>query len=83
MATILRDYLQSDCKFSIDDIGDSIIALVPTKSESSDEVYSFARLCVEIAEQIPYDHPAQTQLIRLLQYLSRSPKFLSKTSSQV
>ena len=82
LAVILRDYLQPDSKSELEIVADSILGLLPSKARYRDE-FPLAYLCMEIAQQIPYHHPAQAKLVLLLHYLAQSPKFLTKTKSQV
>ncbi len=78
VASILRDFLQPDSKISLKSAAETLLALVPPNASGNAEVFSFGEICVELAEQIPYDHSSQLKLVQLLQYLARSPKFLDK-----
>jgi hypothetical protein len=83
VATILRDFLQSDTKMTLREAAILLLALIPAKASGYGEVCSFGGICVELAEQIPYHHPSQQKLAQLLHYLSRSPKFMYKYSITV
>lgn len=83
MATILRDFLQPDSKVSLHEISREILALIPANAVNNAEVGSFGEICVELAEQIPYDHPSQLKLAQLLHSLSHSPKFIYTYPSAV
>lgn len=78
VAAILRDFLQPDSKTSLESAVKSLLVLIPTNASGYAEVCSFGEMCVEIAEQIPYNHPSQLKLVQLLHYLSQSPKFIYK-----
>jgi hypothetical protein len=78
VASILRDFLQPDSKTTLQSAAQSLLVLIPSNASSNAEVRSFGDICVELAEQIPYDHPSQLKLVGLLQYLSTSPKFLDR-----
>jgi hypothetical protein len=82
LAVILRDYLQPDSRSELELVADSILGLLPSKAGYRDE-FPLAYLCTEIAQQIPYHHPAQAKLVILLRYLARSPKFLTETKLRV
>lgn len=82
-ANLLRDYVQPGDKRSVEDIANEILAILPANGQHSTEMSAFAQLCVEIAVQIPYHHPSQMKLAYLLQYLARSPKFVSKSTLPV
>jgi hypothetical protein len=83
VAAVLRDFLQPDSKISLREAAGSIMNMVPDNAQENAEVYSFGEICVELAEQIPYYHSSQFKLAQLLQYISTSPKFLSKYPSTV
>jgi hypothetical protein len=83
LATILQDYLQPDYRGSLELVADSVLGLLPSKTSYTTEMFAFAELCVEITEQIPYYHPSQMKLVRLLVYFARSPKFVSHANIQV
>ncbi|KAK1770168.1 hypothetical protein QBC33DRAFT_609500 [Phialemonium atrogriseum] len=79
-ANLLRDYVQLGDKRSVEDIAKEILAILPANGQYSTEMSAFSQLCVEIAVQIPYHHPSQMKLAYLLQYLARSPKFVSTST---
>ncbi|OAA56361.1 hypothetical protein SPI_07972 [Niveomyces insectorum RCEF 264] len=70
VAAILRDFLQPDTKLSEKVVAESILALIPTNAVENREVSRFSSICVELAEQIPYDHPSQFKLAQLLRRLA-------------
>ncbi|ERS97286.1 hypothetical protein HMPREF1624_06618 [Sporothrix schenckii ATCC 58251] len=78
IAAILCSYVQPDCALSEDVVANSILALIPEDATASRDVKSFVRICVDLAEQIPYHHPSQLKLARLLRVLGESPTFLSQ-----
>jgi hypothetical protein len=75
IVSTLGDFLQPDSKTSFNEAAGSILALIPKNAPACAEVYNFGETCVELAEQIPYDHPSHQKFTRLLSYISRSPKF--------
>ncbi|CAK7223815.1 hypothetical protein SCUCBS95973_005310 [Sporothrix curviconia] len=79
IAAILCDFLQPDTRLSHDEVIASILPLIPENATASAEVGSFSEMCVELAEQIPYQHPSQLKFAaQLLSQLGKSPKFTSK-----
>lgn len=80
VAAILRDFLQPETKLSLQEVAKSILVLIPANAAGNAEVFSFGEICVELAEQIPFDHPSQLKLAQLLHHLSMSPKFMYKYS---
>jgi hypothetical protein len=80
---VLNDYLQPDTKMSLDSAVHSILALLPEKEPLSTEVWSVGEVVLQLAEQIPYHHPSQIKLARLMEGLTRSPKFTTELSEPV
>jgi hypothetical protein len=80
---VLNDYLQPDTKTSLDSTVHSILALLPEKEPLSTEVWSVGEVVLQLAEQIPYHHPSQIKLARLMEELTRSPKFTTELSEPV
>lgn len=78
--TILRDFLQPDSKTSLNSASTSVLAFLPDKDPDGSSVSLFGEVCIELAEQIPYSHPSQLKLVRLLQELSTSPKVTTNVS---
>lgn len=70
---ILRDFLQPSSSLSLKSTVEAIIDLLPDNALSN-EVWSFGSVCFELAEQIPYYHPSQQKLARLLEELVESDK---------
>lgn len=85
LAIILRDYLQttSTSENAMEDVAQSILALLPPSAPYSKETFLLAHLCIDAAEQIPYYHHSQVKLARLLHYLAGSLKLMSKEVKQV
>jgi hypothetical protein len=81
--TILRNFLQPNSLTSLKSAAQSILDLLPQNAQLSSEVGFFGELCIDLAEQVPYNHPSQLKFARLLQYLSRSPKLCQKEPSIV
>lgn len=71
---ILQDYLQPDSKTSLESAVQSILSLIPENASLLTEVYYLGLVFLELAEQIPYDHPSQIKLARVVEELSRSAK---------
>lgn len=80
LASILNEFLQARSDVSIHDAAQSILAQLPADKPYSDEGFAFASLVVEVAAQIPYQHPSHARLVRLLKYLTRSPKVVSRST---
>ena len=77
VANVLRDFLQPNTKKSSKMVTEHIISMVPPNASGNAEVRSFGEICVELAEQIPYNHLSQLKLTALFQRLGKSPKFIS------
>ena len=73
----LQDYLQPKTESSLKSAATSVLTLLPKDKRESTEVWMFFELCVELAEQIPYNHPLQLKLVGLLDYLHLSPQLTS------
>lgn len=71
---ILEDFLQPDSKKSLVSTVQSILALIPENASLSTEAYAVGEVFLELAEQIPYQHPSQIKLVRVIEQLSRSAK---------
>lgn len=69
---ILRDFLQPDSNESLSSVSTSILALLPDHDTEGTLIWALGELCIELAEQIPYFHPSQLKLVRLLQHMSAS-----------
>lgn len=76
--SILNDFLQPETTKSLNEIVQSILALLPENAPGSGEIWSAGSTMIEIAEQIPYSHPSQLKLAALIEELSKTDKFLSK-----
>jgi hypothetical protein len=79
---ILNDFLQPDTETSLETTVESILKIVPD-APLSDEVAMVGDIVLELAEQIPYHHPAQMKLARVMEGLMTSPKFMSGPYSSV
>lgn len=80
LASTLNEFLQPQSDVSIHDAAQYILAHLPADKPYSDEGFAFASLVVEVAAQIPYQHPSHARLVRLLKYLTRSPKLVSRST---
>lgn len=80
LATTLNEFLQPQSEVSIQEAAQSVLTHLPADKPYSDEGFSFADLIVEVAVQIPYHHPSHARLVRLLKYLTRSPKVVSRST---
>lgn len=80
LATTLTQFLQPQSEVSIHDAAQSIFTHLPAGKPYSDEGFAFTTCVVEVAAQIPYQHPSQPRLVRLLKYLTRSPKLVSRST---
>lgn len=80
---ILRDFLQPDTTKSLAFTVESILDLLPKNAPMSNEVCSAGEVCLELAEQIPYHHPSQIKLARVVEELSRSAKVTQPPDQKV
>jgi hypothetical protein len=83
IADILRDVLQPDSAMSLEDAANSLLAVIPVNAPQSGEVRVFGDYCLELAEQIPYNHPSVTKLPRLLRIMNVSSKFTIRNKISV
>ena len=75
---ILRQYLhQRTSTRTIESAAQAVLMLLVKENPRSDNVCGFGSYIIEVAEQIPYDHPAQHKLIDLIEALGRFPVFVS------
>lgn len=72
----IKDFLTADSSASAGETASSILATLPgpPSEEGSDEHWSVYNVFIDVAKQIPYDHPALVRLVRVIGELSRSPK---------
>lgn len=80
---ILRDFLQPDTTKSLESTIQSILDLLPKNAPMSSEVWCVGQVCLELAEQIPYHHPSQIKLARVVEELSRSAKTTEPSDERV
>jgi hypothetical protein len=80
---ILNDYLQPDTTSSLHSAVHSILALLPENAPLSTEVWNVGEVVLHLAKQIPYHHPSQIKLARIMEELTCSPKFASGLSEKV
>ena len=78
---VLRDYLQPDSEAALSAASASILNMLPEEDPKELSILSLSELCIELAEQIPYSHPSQMKLVRLLQQVAQSPKAVTSVSS--
>ena len=73
---ILRDYLEPGTKLTLESTASSILNLLPDFGPypTRHEERAFSDLCIEMGEQIPYNHPSQLKLVELLAYIGMSEK---------
>lgn len=72
---ILTDFLADASVVTLDNARERIIALLPEREPCSTEVWSFGITCIDLAEGIPYGHPAQLKLAALLVHLTGTATF--------
>ncbi|KAF7594723.1 hypothetical protein BBP40_008430 [Aspergillus hancockii] len=73
---ILDDFLQPDTETSLEVAVKAILEFIPD-APLSDEVALVGDIVLELAQQIPYHHPSQVKLARVMEGLTTSPKFIS------
>ena len=71
---VLGEFLQPGTTLTEKSAAQKVLAILPDNSPNSDEVWSFGRTCMEVAEQIPYHHQSQLKLVGLLERLGWSTK---------
>ena len=72
---LIRDFVQPKSTLTLEATTRYLKDLLPHRDQDSDEVWSFGETCIEIAQQIPYQHPSQLKLVGLLEHLGKSLKF--------
>lgn len=75
---VLRDFLQPDSTMSFKSATKAISDMLPENAPASDQTLGIASVCFELAEQIPYHHPSQQKLARLVEKLSQLSKLTEK-----
>lgn len=80
---VLRDFLQPDSETALNVASASILNMLPEEDPKELSILSLSELCIELAEQIPYSHPSQMKLVRLLQQVAQSPKAVTNVSSNL
>ncbi|RJE26956.1 hypothetical protein PHISCL_00657 [Aspergillus sclerotialis] len=83
VSRILEEILQPNSKRSLEDTVQAILSLVPDNASMSNEVSDVGDVCLELAEQIPYHHPSQIKLARVVEKLARSEKFMNGPDEKV
>lgn len=73
---VLKTYLEpSDNELSATEAADQLFGMLPTNSEVKEPGFSRTSLgdvILDVAQQIPYSHPSQVHLVRLLLWLRDS-----------
>lgn len=77
---VLSHFLQPDSTLSSIDAAEHVISVFPYKYPDLRQLIS---VCFEIAEQIPYHHPSQIKLVRLLWIVGRSAMHFEKPYQKV
>jgi hypothetical protein len=83
---VLQRYLEPDRNLSVEQATALIHDMLPTETEKihlAGQPGMFATLVLEVAQQIPYPHPSQVRLVRLLQRLAISSKLNQLTTFEV
>ncbi|KAH8694029.1 hypothetical protein BGW36DRAFT_361851 [Talaromyces proteolyticus] len=76
---ILRDFLQPGSTIKPDDAVSSALEVFPV---GYSDLRSLNTVCLELAEQIPYDHPSQLKLASFLWLVGRRSKRVAKLQSK-
>jgi hypothetical protein len=79
---IVQDFLQPDSTMSVEEAIGRIIE-VHASYDCNPLYYAIGPFCATIAAQIPYSHPSQLKLARLVWLLGRSPERLKKLTPKV
>ena len=77
----LRDFLQPNTTLTLESTVQSIVKLLPEKAAPTTEFWTVGVLYIELAEQIPYNHPSQHKLASLVQFIGRSKKLFYQLDS--
>jgi hypothetical protein len=82
---VLQKFLQPDSNTSVEDAAMMIFDLLPhpTEHNRAGEPGMFGGVVYEVSQQIPYQHPSQVKLVRLIQRLAVSTKMSEAVSKQV
>ena len=78
----LRDYLQPDSSITLLSTSKAVLTVLPSNDPLSEQQRTFSLLCILLAEQIPWHHPAQLKLAELLRHMGRLTPFLSTVPAQ-
>lgn len=70
--SIIENYLQPRTATTLQSTSAAIHAMLPKNKPNSTEVWAFGNHCIDFGELIPYHHPLQLKLVRLLDYLKLS-----------
>lgn len=70
---LMQDFLQPDSTLEVSKVGHYLLAMVPEKGNRQ-ELFELGEAYIELAEQIPYHHPSQLKLARLVELTSRSSR---------
>lgn len=80
MFDVLHDALQPDTKVYSDPAANDILGLLSEHKPSFMEVDTFNMTCIEIAEELPDDHPSMAKLLITLAFVHSDPKFMEGES---
>jgi hypothetical protein len=83
---VYQRYLQPDGNLSIVQAATMIVKMLPGPTGNyhrGGELGMFAFFTCDVAQQIPYQHPSQLKLVRLIQYLGNAIKLNAVESVQV
>ncbi|KAL1872447.1 hypothetical protein VTK73DRAFT_1525 [Phialemonium thermophilum] len=71
---ILSDFLQPYSQMTISSAATAVLDLLPSNAPLSTEVWVTGELVLELAEQIPYNHPSQVKLAKMMEQMRWSSK---------
>ena len=77
----LSSYLQPEFDMTLGAKVQSTIDLLAEEAASTNESYNLSMLYIELAEQIPYHHPSQLKLARLVKRIGESEKAIHVSES--
>jgi hypothetical protein len=72
---VMQDFLQPNSTMTFEE---AVGRVVDVYANYGHDIRSFGTFCLTISEQIPYSHPSQSKLTRLVWLLGRSPERLEK-----
>ena len=80
---LIRDYLQPRTTLTLRSTSEAIVKPLEGQDVDAADSSMLGEICIDLAEQIPYYHPSQSKIVRLLESLFESRHFREVRSSDV